>query len=129
MRAQNATGDEAETKVMYELMRIVKTQEGREEFVYKLDPERLPATAAKLVYGSCVAIQSKRTFEFLSVLVKAALREGVYTRDFQLNKVGCDESNRNINQSQRSHHQRFSWISPTFTTSSIRRKRPTCSCI
>mmetsp|Transcript_33884 Transcript_33884/g.82153 ORF Transcript_33884/g.82153 Transcript_33884/m.82153 type:complete len:1647 (-) Transcript_33884:1494-6434(-) len=88
---QNATGAEAEAKVMYELMRIVKTQEGREQFVYKLDPSRLPAKAAKRI-GSCIAIQSRRTFEFLSVLVKAALREGVYTRDFQLNKVLMDVS-------------------------------------
>eukprot|EP00466_Bigelowiella_natans_P009237 jgi/Bigna1/137233/aug1.38_g11941 len=71
---QGASGAEAEAKVLYELMRFVKTQEGRELLAYKLDPERLPARTVKR-HGSSIIIHSKKTFEFLSVLVKAAIRE------------------------------------------------------
>eukprot|EP00471_Norrisiella_sphaerica_P014111 CAMPEP_0184504468 /NCGR_PEP_ID=MMETSP0113_2-20130426/52483_1 /TAXON_ID=91329 /ORGANISM="Norrisiella sphaerica, Strain BC52" /LENGTH=1781 /DNA_ID=CAMNT_0026894117 /DNA_START=805 /DNA_END=6151 /DNA_ORIENTATION=- len=88
---QGATGPEAEAKVMYELMRVVKTEEGRNLFAYKLDPDRMPAKTVQR-RGSTVIIKSRKTFEFLSVILKAALREGYYTRDFKLNKTLMDVS-------------------------------------
>jgi len=88
---QGATGAEAEAMVMYELMRLVKTQDGRNLFAYKLDPDHLPAKNVKKI-ASTVEVQSPREFEFLSVLVKAALREGANNRDFVLNKVLMDVS-------------------------------------
>eukprot|EP00954_Amorphochlora_amoebiformis_P020445 1339455-Amorphochlora_amoeboformis.AAC.1 len=106
---QGATGAEAEAMVMYELMRLVKTQDGRNLFAYKLDPDHLPAKNVKKIASTVEvqvsmfqanyalrgqiflqtvrASQSPREFEFLSVLVKAALREGANNRDFVLNKV------------------------------------------
>eukprot|EP00468_Gymnochlora_sp_CCMP2014_P000629 CAMPEP_0167743182 /NCGR_PEP_ID=MMETSP0110_2-20121227/1870_1 /TAXON_ID=629695 /ORGANISM="Gymnochlora sp., Strain CCMP2014" /LENGTH=1717 /DNA_ID=CAMNT_0007627517 /DNA_START=148 /DNA_END=5301 /DNA_ORIENTATION=- len=88
---QNAKGPEAEAKVMYELMRTVKHQEGREYFAAKLDPQNLPSKGASKK-GPAVSIQTLRVFNIVSMLVKAALREGVSSRDFLLNKILMDLS-------------------------------------
>jgi hypothetical protein len=87
----SSQNSEAEAKVMFELMRMIKSQEGRDLFASKLDPKNIPSDSVERV-GACVLLRSVRTFEFLSAIIKAALREGISTRDFQLNKTLMDQS-------------------------------------
>ncbi len=88
---EKSKGAEAEAKVMYALMKLVKTPEGRDLFTYKIDPENLPCPSVERL-GPCVVVRSERTFEYLAALYKAALREGIYTRDFASNKSLMDTS-------------------------------------